>query len=105
MTAGVVGDQQYERARSQFPVFDKALGHMAFMENAGGSQVGIVAIIVSAMHGPLFHDTVLMLYRFQLVLQMQCEITCFSIRLSLGLDTSCPSDLLQSWTRLMRLSR
>lgn len=29
----------YQRARTQFPVFDESLGHMAFMENAGGSQV------------------------------------------------------------------
>lgn len=29
----------YERSRAQFPVFDASLGHMAFMENAGGSQV------------------------------------------------------------------
>ncbi|MCJ1242643.1 hypothetical protein MMC14_010652 [Varicellaria rhodocarpa] len=39
MTAEQVDAELYARARSQFPVFEAALGHMAFMENAGGSQV------------------------------------------------------------------
>lgn len=39
MTLGEPDEELYERARAQFPVFDKALAHMAFMENAGGSQV------------------------------------------------------------------
>ena len=39
MTAGTAEQELYERARAQFPVFSKALAHMAFMENAGGSQV------------------------------------------------------------------
>ena len=98
-----MGTEQYERARSQFPVFDKALGHMAFMENAGGSQVGSLAPFWSAMLGPSVHNTALVLYRFQLVLQMRCEITCSSIMLSLGLDMSYLSDPQQLWTKLMRL--
>ncbi|KAL3161934.1 hypothetical protein ABBQ38_009016 [Trebouxia sp. C0009 RCD-2024] len=39
MTTGEAHNQLYEQSRSQFPVFNKALAHMAFMENAGGSQV------------------------------------------------------------------
>ena len=41
MTVDKAGQELYERARSQFPVFNKVLSHMAFMENAGGSQVSV----------------------------------------------------------------
>lgn len=39
MALGEPDEELYERSRAQFPVFDRALAHMAFMENAGGSQV------------------------------------------------------------------
>ena len=46
MTADQADTDLYERARSQFPVFDEKLGHMAFMENAGGSQVNTLEACV-----------------------------------------------------------
>lgn len=46
-------NQLYEQSRSQFPVFNRALAHMAFMENAGGSQVRALHMLVCIIQGAL----------------------------------------------------
>ena len=105
MTAGQAEQELYERARAQFPVFSKALAHMAFMENAGGSQVSAEIFEQLQEWCLACKSAAMVIYRSQPVLQMLCGSTCFSTMLSSGLDMNCPSDLQQLWRRLMRSSR
>lgn len=83
MTTGEARNQLYEQSRSQFPVFDKALAHMAFMENAGGSQVkALHTSLVAQGWLSAFANFAVVVYRSQPALQMLCGTTCCSTTLN-----------------------